>query len=108
MPGLEEVEATISKCRKQRPKLLFNAWRAARERNQSAFEDAFMKALNHFGKYFNPEEEPYNFCTPFEWIAPHHSVVALAARRYGMKLPKLTPKQDAWIIRRETIGLPVE
>lgn len=105
MPGLEEVEASILKCRKQRPKLLFQAWQAAREGNQAAFDEAFIKSLKHFEKYFNPEDEPYNYGIPFDWIAPHHSVVAMAAGRLGMTLPPLTPRQDAWIMTRESLGL---
>lgn len=107
MPGLEEVEAQILKCRKQRPKLLFQAWQAAREGDQKAFEEAFLKALKHFEENFDPENsDPGDYCVPFNWIAPHHSVLAMAAMCLGMKLPPLSPKQDAWIITRQSLCLP--
>jgi hypothetical protein len=107
MPGLEDVEEEILKCRLQRPKVLFEAWRAARAGDQLAFENTFIKSLEHFDRYFDPEHaERSDYAMPFYWIAPHHTVVALAAKRLGMRLPELTPKQEAWIMTRESLGLP--
>lgn len=107
MPGLDMVERQILNCRLERPKVLFRAWQAARARDQSQFEKAFVDAVAHFGRYFDPEHsERCDYAAPFDWIAPHHSVVAMAAVRLGMRLPQLTPKQEAWIMTRESLGLP--
>jgi hypothetical protein len=103
MSGLEEVEARICKCRKKRPKLLFQAWDAARSGNQTAFNDAFVKAMKHFDSLF--DDKSPNLRSPMFWIAQHHSIVALAARRKGMKLPELTPRQNAFLVSRESLGL---
>jgi hypothetical protein len=103
MPGLEQVEARILKSRKKRPKLLFQAWDAARSGNQASFHDAFLKAIQHHESGFDPTSR--EFRAPIQRIAPHHSVVALAARRKGMTLPELTPRQNAFLISRESLGL---
>ena len=102
MPGLDNVEAKIRKCRLLRPKLLFQAWEAARKGDQEAFNAAFLKSLEHFESNFKPTGD---FYAPMHWIAPHHSVVGLAAMRLGMELPELSPMQDAVVIRRESLGL---
>jgi hypothetical protein len=103
MPGLEEVEARILKSRKKRPKLLFHAWDAARNNNQALFNETFLKAIQHFESTFHPETVGQG--ATIDWIALHHSVVALAAWRKGMTLPELTPRQNAFLISRESLGL---
>jgi hypothetical protein len=103
MPKLTQVEEKIRKCRTLRPKLLFSAWEAARDGNQPAFEEAFLKALKHYRANFVVEREP-----PLYWIALHHSVVGMAAERLGMKLPELSEEFDAVLVTRKSLGLPVK
>lgn len=99
MPGIEALEAKIKKCRKLRPKLLFQAWEAARNKDQSAFSIAFTKSLEHFASTEGTG------VIAIEWIAPHHSVVGLAARRYGMRWPELPPKLEAVLLSPESLGI---
>jgi hypothetical protein len=97
--GLNKVEARIRKCRLAGTKLLFEAWDAARNEDQHGFEVAFVKSLEHFSANY------VLGMIAIEWIAPHHSVVGLAARRLGVKLPKLPPELDAVVITPESLGL---
>jgi hypothetical protein len=99
MPGLEKCEAKILKCRLQRPRLLFQAWDAARRKDQAAFNVSLVKSLEHFDA--NPGFRPI----AENWIATHQSVVALAARRLGLALPELPPKLEAVLLTRESLGL---
>jgi hypothetical protein len=97
MPGLARVEDKIRKCRTLRPKLLFQAWEAAREGNQAAFEGAFLKSLEHFMKSYG------SGLLAREWIAEHQSVMAMAAQRLGMKLPKLPPELEPVVMTRQSL-----
>lgn len=99
MRGIEQLEAKIKKSRKLRPKLLFQAWDAARNKNQAAFDETFIKSLEHFAS----TEGTGVIAT--DWVAPHHSVVGLAARRYGMKWPELPPKLEAVLLSPESLGI---
>jgi hypothetical protein len=78
MPGLDKVEAKIRKCRQLRPKLLFQAWEAARNKEQSAFDAAFRN------RSILPART--QLAAPRRFTDAHHSVVGLAARRLGMNL----------------------
>jgi hypothetical protein len=99
MPRLAQMEAKIKQCRTLREKLLFAAWDAARQKDQSAFDATFVKSVQHFAKNFR------GGMIAIEWVAPHQSVVGLAAMRLGMKLPELPPKLDALIMTRRSLGL---
>lgn len=100
MPGLEKLEKQLLKCRTLRPRLLFQAWDAARKGDQAGFEEALVKSLEHFSANYGSGP------VAIDWVATHQSVVAMAAKRLGMKLPKLPPKLDAVLMTRESLRLP--
>jgi hypothetical protein len=97
MPGLDKIEKKLSKCRSQRPKLLFQVWNSARRRDQTAFSDCIIQSLEHFAATFGHGP------IPVDWVALPQSVVVLAARRFGMRLPHLSPKLEALLLSPESI-----
>lgn len=99
MPGLEALEKRVRESKKPRPRLLFQAWEAARAGDQSAFDEGFVKCLAHFAAVACKGP------TPIHWVATHQSVIALAASRLGIKLPNLPPKLDALVMTRASLGL---
>lgn len=99
MPGLDKIEKKIMKCRMLRPRLLFQAWNAAREGNQAEFDGFLEKSLRHFLDNVPPKP------IPLRWVAMHPSVVCAAGRRLGMKRPDLPPELAAALMTRETLGL---
>jgi hypothetical protein len=74
----------------------WRAWEAALAGNQKAFDAALKEALKHFLRH-DIEDTP--------WAALDASCVWMLAERRGLKFPKLTEKQDAAVVRRETVGL---
>lgn len=100
MTGLDRIEKQIMKCRVDRPKLVFQAWNAARTGNQAGFEEWLVKSLEHFVANIPPNP------IPLDAVALHSSVVCAAGRRLGMKLPALPPKLEAVLMTRESLGLP--
>lgn len=99
MSGLDRLEKKIMKCRTVRPKLLFQAWNAARSGNQSDFDKFLMKSLTHFLDNIEPNS------IPLDWVALHSSTVCAAGRRLGMKFPELPPRLEAALMTRESLGL---
>jgi hypothetical protein len=100
MPGLEKLEAKISKSKAIGPKLLFQAWDAARRGDQPAFAAALTRSLEHFAA--NDGSGPI----AEDWIATDQSVVVLAARRLGLRLPAVPSWLEALLITRDSLGLP--
>lgn len=44
---IDDIEDGIKKCRAKRPRLLYNAWKAATMGDQAAFDKAFKEAMQH-------------------------------------------------------------
>ena len=99
MPGLDKLEKEIINSRSKRPKLLFEAWNAARCGNQEEFNLHFRKSVKQFASNFK------SGMIPIEWIAQHQSVVAMAAQLQGMCIPALPLELNAFVMTRESIGL---
>lgn len=99
MKGLKKLEEQVMQSRTQKPRLLFQAWNAARSGDQAEFEKYLTKSLQHF--VTNIPHEPY----AWEAVALHASVVCGAGRHLGMKLPPLPPKLDAVLMTRESLGM---
>ncbi len=100
MPGLAALEQKLRTSRILRPRLLFEAWEAARAGNQALFDEAFMKSLAQF-----VATAPRTPSPPTCWVAVHSSVVGLAAKRLGLELPELPPELDAVLMTRASLGL---
>lgn len=99
MPGLEDIESKILKCRTLRPRNLFQAWCAARSGDQAGFDKFLTKSLKHFVSNLE------SIAPPHYWVALHASNVCAASRRLGMKLPELPPELQAALMTRESLGL---
>lgn len=99
MRGLKPMEERLRNCRYKRPKLLFEAWEAARESDQETFDQVFEKSLAHFSKNYG---KGY---APLHWVALDQSVVALTAVHLGMTIPELPEKLEALVITPESLRL---
>jgi hypothetical protein len=75
------------------------AWEAAQKKDQASFDEAFTKSVAHYRRNLSWAR------IAEDWIATHQSVVGLAARRLGMRLPELPPELDAAVITPESLGL---
>ena len=103
MPGLEELSASIRKCRTKRPKLLMKTWDAVMAKDQSAFQSALQASLQHFAD--SPKLENDN-ARLGDRLALPQTVIALAAKRHGLLLPELPDELSLYLITRESLGLP--
>ena len=101
LDGLDEMEAAIRKSRKKQPKLLFQTWDAARNHDQSAFEDALLQLVLHFEKTMR---EPMN---PEDALAFYPAVILAVARHFGMQLPDYEPRILARLVCHESLGIPL-
>ena len=99
LEGLEEMEARFAKSRKKQPKLLFQAWDAARRGDQATFDKNIVDAIKNFEKRLG------EIIAPWEALAFDASVVLAAGRALGMKLPEMEPRIAARVITAESVGL---
>lgn len=99
MAGLDEIEQKVVKCRTLRPRVLFQAWDAARSGDQNGFEKHLAKMLKH--SLSNMDQR----ASPRDWVALHASNVCAAGRSLGMKMPELPPELAAMLMTRESLGL---
>ena len=99
LEGLEEMEARFAKSRKKQPKLLFQAWDAARRGDQATFDKNIVEAIKNFEKRLG------EIIAPWEALAFDASVVLAAGRALGMKLPEMEPRIAARVITAESAGL---
>jgi len=98
MPGVEQLAERTQKF-KRGPKLLYEAWEAVLNKDQEEFDKAFVKTIKQRAK----SKTDWNCYA--ELLAPHHSVVAMTARRMGMSIPELPPELDMYLMLHEKIGL---
>ena len=99
MPGVDELESAMSRCRKKRTKLLYKAWDAARNGDQNTFDAAMGQSVEEFVGRTRETN------APLDYVAHYQSTVSLAAQRLGMTPPKLPPKLQARMMTRESTGL---
>lgn len=100
MPGLPRREKKLSTCDVLRPRLLFEAWKAARAGDQASFDQAFIQSLEEFVLCHGGKGS-----RPMQWVATHQSVVGLAAMRLGLRLPELSQELDARVMTRASLGI---
>jgi hypothetical protein len=98
LEGIDDIEESIKKCRARRPRLLYNAWRAASIGDQTAFNKGFKDSMQHFAKKYHEAQ------MVTDWIAQHQSVIWLIAKKQGLTFPPLSEKLAAMVISRESLG----
>lgn len=97
--GQVEMESVILVCRKKAPKVLFEAWNAARNGNQNEFEKQLEKSVKDFR---NKQKEEAN---PLYALAMFQSIVLAGARKLGRSLPDYSPEIWASLPTSESVGL---
>ena len=102
MHGMRALEKELLMSKELRPRLLFQAWKAARAGDQASFAEGFVKSLAHFAA------TPGRKLAPLYWVATHCSVVGLAAMRVGLDLPQLPPNLEALVMTRASLGLDLQ
>jgi hypothetical protein len=75
-------------------------WEAAIAKDQKAFDKAMKEEMSYF---FKKEEE--NAPNWTMWVSLHTSAVWMIAEKNGLAFPKLSLKQDAAVVRRQTVRL---
>lgn len=99
LAGREEMEAIVLKSRKKMPKLLLQAWVAARSDNQQEFESNLLLATQEFRRRQN-KKEILTYLLPMP-----HAIVLAAARKIGMTLPQFPEEISCYLPTCESIGL---
>lgn len=85
----------------ERVQPMWRAWEAVLANDQKAFNKEFPAAVRIYLKGDGFDDAP----NPVYSVAVDASYIWLLAERKGLKLPKLTEKQEAAVARRETVGL---
>jgi hypothetical protein len=104
IPGAETLVARIQQDddrHREHLRFLFRLWEAALAKDQPAFDKALKDKLKSFLEKQNRAAET-DLRT---WVDLYASAIWLIAERNGLAFPKLREKQDAAIVRRQTVGL---
>lgn len=99
LEGKEEMESQILKSRKRSHKTVFQAWDAARKKDQKGFESALLKSVEDFRK--RQDEE----VILLEILPVPQAIVLAAARKLGMQLPDYPPEIAAYLPTPESVGM---
>ena len=102
MPGLNALEAKLTRCRQLRPRLLHRAWNAVVSGDRPLFVSTLVQSLALFEAVEGYRSMPIN------WIAMHSSVIALAAQRSGMAPIQLPPRLEALLLTRSSLALDID
>jgi hypothetical protein len=102
--GLDKLKAKIRKCRTKRPRLLMQLWDAVDHGDQSAFEEALRRSLEHFasGKRLDARD-----ARVAERLALPQTAIYGSAMMRGLRPPNLPIELSAYLITRQSLGLDV-
>lgn len=100
---LAGFEQKILSSRRREPKTLFKAWQAARNHNQSEFEEYLLQSVKHFDKHAETE-----ITNPFQPLAIPQSTVMNLAVSLGLCLPQFEDRLMARLPSMESTKLSQE
>lgn len=95
-----DVESLVAKIGNKYEKLIVPICQAVANRDSEQFATTLPPAVKQFHKSVAEDVPNIEF-----WVSLDLSLLWTFASRFGLELPTLKPKEDATIVRKESIGL---